>query len=438
MKLQRIVEVFKAGVYPQGSFGAKELQELAESYDANVHEAPLTVGHTSDYKDSKVPAFGWVKKVFTVGGVVKVVAEFTEELAHLIKTGHYKKVSVGLYKPDDPTNPTPGKWHLHHVAFLGAAPPAVKGLESIAFTEALVEMEEVEAVTSEMNTADTFESIQQSFATCLSEIEDALKNPDIDEIKCRDRINTSLSTAYADIAATTALHFAFLEKSESIMEKMKNKAAEMVERLLNHNTTKESDTMDEKALKAAQDALAEQQASLDRDKAQFAEQKRQEAEAKATAEAAAKKQHNEQVLAAFREDCVKANLPVNKMEEQGVFRLAAQMLDAGQVEFSETDKRPAFEVFRSLTTLFAPVATEPSKEAEFSTGAVEMADAAKALGLSPGTFIPVEGMKRVQFAQSYLKAHAKDIAGDTDAEKLAVVLTKVNLGEIALDETLLK
>ena len=46
----------------------------------------------------------------------------------MLAKGRFKKRSASFYPPEHPNNPTPGKWHLRHVAFLGAQPPAVKGL----------------------------------------------------------------------------------------------------------------------------------------------------------------------------------------------------------------------------------------------------------------------------------------------------------------------
>jgi hypothetical protein len=52
------------------------------------------------------------------------------------RAGRYKKVSASFYAPDAPTNPRPGVWSLRHVGFMGAQPPAVKGLGDACFGEA--------------------------------------------------------------------------------------------------------------------------------------------------------------------------------------------------------------------------------------------------------------------------------------------------------------
>jgi hypothetical protein len=52
-----------------------------------------------------------------------------------VKAGAYKKVSASFYPKDHPNNPTPGVYALRHVGFLGAQPPAVKGLKPTEFAE---------------------------------------------------------------------------------------------------------------------------------------------------------------------------------------------------------------------------------------------------------------------------------------------------------------
>lgn len=57
-----------------------------------------------------------------------------------VKNGNLIAKSASFYEPNSPNNPTPGKWHLRHIAALGEEPPAVKGLkplqEEFDFSEA--------------------------------------------------------------------------------------------------------------------------------------------------------------------------------------------------------------------------------------------------------------------------------------------------------------
>jgi len=91
-------------------------------FNAAAHEPPVCIGHPAD----NAPAFGWVEGLKKQGGLL--LAKFKQvqpEFAGMVKQGLFKKRSAAFY-PDG---------RLRHVAFLGAAPPAVKGLPDMAFSE---------------------------------------------------------------------------------------------------------------------------------------------------------------------------------------------------------------------------------------------------------------------------------------------------------------
>lgn len=115
----------------QVSLTAADLQDIATAYNPNVHEAPLTIGHPTH----DAPAYGWVKSLSFADGALNADCEQSVELGELVSKGHYKKVSASFYTPGAPGNPTPGKWALRHVGFLGAQPPGVKGLKAVSFAD---------------------------------------------------------------------------------------------------------------------------------------------------------------------------------------------------------------------------------------------------------------------------------------------------------------
>lgn len=128
------IEIFKGGrqTDSQGRDhdGDTIIESAVSSFNPSVHEPPLVIGHPID----NAPAFGWVEglKTAIVGGTKVLLAKFkqvTPELINLVKQGLYKKRSASFY-PDG---------SLRHVGFLGAAPPAVKGLANI-FSEGGGEM----------------------------------------------------------------------------------------------------------------------------------------------------------------------------------------------------------------------------------------------------------------------------------------------------------
>lgn len=114
------------------AFAETDLADIVASYDPALHEAPIVIGHPK--QDG--PAWGWIKSLSARDGTVyadprQVDATFSE----MVQQGRFKKVSAGLYHPDQKGNPTPGKYHLRHVGFLGAEPPAIKGLAAVEFSE---------------------------------------------------------------------------------------------------------------------------------------------------------------------------------------------------------------------------------------------------------------------------------------------------------------
>jgi hypothetical protein len=131
------LQIFKAGTHTAMngvalSFTEADLKATAAAYDPAKHEAPLVVGHPQH----DTPAYGWVGSLAFAGGAleatpVQVNADFSEQVAQ----GAYKKMSASFYAPDSPNNPVPNVYYLRHIGFLGAQPPAIKGLRSPSFAE---------------------------------------------------------------------------------------------------------------------------------------------------------------------------------------------------------------------------------------------------------------------------------------------------------------
>jgi len=124
------VPIFQGGIQTD-SRGRKHdgdalIDKAILKFNAARHEPPACIGHPEDNK----PAYGWVeglKKVAGKGGNL-LLAKFRQvepTFEGMVKAGRFKKRSAAFY-PDG---------SLRHVAFLGAAPPAVKGLPDMAFTE---------------------------------------------------------------------------------------------------------------------------------------------------------------------------------------------------------------------------------------------------------------------------------------------------------------
>lgn len=197
----KFFEVFKAGKYPQGEFNKNDVEEIAQNYDPKFCEAPITIDHVQSG-----PAFGWVDKVKSENGVLKVSFKDTpKSFQEDVNSGKYKKVSVELYKNLE------GKGrYLKAVSFLGAAIPQVKGLEPIQFKEAESEIFEFEAVVEEPEQTEEFSE---------KEIED-LKNQVVDlenqlaKFKEGNKKLETIKSLKEKISALTEEVATFKEKAE--------------------------------------------------------------------------------------------------------------------------------------------------------------------------------------------------------------------------------
>lgn len=122
------IEIFRGGRQVDSLGREHDGDELIEkavaNFDAAKHEPPVVIGHPAD----NAPAFGWVEglKQEVRDGVKVLLAKFSQvqpEFEEMVKRGLFKKRSAAFY-PDGT---------LRHVGFLGAAPPAVKGLTDLSF-----------------------------------------------------------------------------------------------------------------------------------------------------------------------------------------------------------------------------------------------------------------------------------------------------------------
>ena len=133
----RAIHIFRPGRHTsmQGAtidFGESDLIATANAYDPARHEAPLVIGHPR----ADAPAWGWVGGLTADGGgLFAAPRQLDPAFAEMVRAGRFKKVSASFYTPDSPHNPVPGVYYLRHVGFLGAQPPAVKGLAPVNFAE---------------------------------------------------------------------------------------------------------------------------------------------------------------------------------------------------------------------------------------------------------------------------------------------------------------
>lgn len=131
------IHIFKAGTHTSVAgdtiaFSESDVTASINAYDPAIHEAPLVIGHPT----LDAPAYGWVKSLAAADdGMIATPDQVNADFAEMHKQGAFKKVSASFYPPTSASNPVPGVWYLRHVGFLGAMPPAIKGLRNPEFAE---------------------------------------------------------------------------------------------------------------------------------------------------------------------------------------------------------------------------------------------------------------------------------------------------------------
>ncbi len=122
------VDICRVGTVADSSgttrdLSAEFLEAVIRNYRDDEHEAPIVIGHPNE----NAPAFGWVTELRLNGDRLEAhFSDTDDEFERLVEAGKYRKRSASFY-----LNPPA----LRHVGFLGAQPPAVKGLKNIQFAE---------------------------------------------------------------------------------------------------------------------------------------------------------------------------------------------------------------------------------------------------------------------------------------------------------------
>lgn len=327
-------EIFRIGTHTTAkgqtvTFAESDLADIASSYDPALHHAPIVIGHPK--QDG--PAYGWIKGIAIKDG--RIVAEpeqINTEFSEMVREGSFKKVSAGLYHPDEKSNPTPGKYHLRHVGFLGAEPPAIKGLKPIEFSEGELD---IELDFSEWRVSWGFENISRIFRAMrdfIIETKDVETADKIIPAWDLDQLSQSAADIRADARVEDATRTTF---SETKSEETTMTTAE--QRLA--------------ALDAREAALAQRETDITSRETTFSEEQ---------------KKQRDTADAAFVASVVEAGrLPVGLKETATA--LFSELEDSQTLTFSEGDQtvtKSAHAAFRDLLEKL-PVQV---KTGEFATG----------------------------------------------------------------------
>ena len=134
-QLKKSLQIFRTGKHTAmdgrvWEFTEADIDASIRAYDPALHEAPLVVGHPRH----DFPAYGWVRALKQAGAAIEAEPHQVQPaFAEMVNSGAFKKISASWYPPGHAQNPVPEVFYLKHVGFLGAAPPAVKGMRDANF-----------------------------------------------------------------------------------------------------------------------------------------------------------------------------------------------------------------------------------------------------------------------------------------------------------------
>jgi len=147
--LQDWIEVFKAGTHTdsagnEASFTRADLEQMA----ANVAGAgvPAVIGHP---ESDAAPAYAWAKpgdvKVTDDDRLFVKFSDINPDFQAGVDMGAWRERSIKIYR-----DKLRG-WVLAHVGFLGAAPPAIAGMQALAYSGQAPADAEVHTFSSSMD-----------------------------------------------------------------------------------------------------------------------------------------------------------------------------------------------------------------------------------------------------------------------------------------------
>ncbi|HEX9391485.1 MAG TPA: hypothetical protein VF928_09260 [Usitatibacteraceae bacterium] len=366
--------IFKAGKHPDTNgverfFSEQDLRNSAAAYDIKKHEAPLVIGHP----ETNAPAYGWAGRLsYAEDGLHVAPTQLDEGFEDLYIKGRYKKISASFYEPTSKNNPVPGVWYLRHVGFLGAQPPAVKGLKQSDFAdggEGVVTFADWDGVTI----AGLFRSIREWIISTsgIDKADQVIPSYQISSLEINaaaDNSDGDLGTSYSE---------------EQRMKTVEQREADVAAR--------------EAAIKTREDAVGPKEAS-------FAERETKVA-ARETAIAAKEKQVLADVNVAFCESLVKAGKLLPK-DKEGTMALLSGLSAEATVEFGEGDKKTK----KSPLEIYKAQLEASEKKVEFrelggsaGTGAGTVNFAAAA-----GVTVDADSLELHGKAQAYMAANKCD------------------------------
>ena len=262
------IHIFRPGTHTDASgqttsFSEEQIRAAADAYDPALHEAPIVVGHPAD----NAPAYGWIGRLaFSENGLEAEPQQVDADFESLVKAGRYKKVSASFYTPESPNNPIPGIYYLRHVGFLGAQPPAIKGLKPVSFNEQEKGVLEFSAPYDTLTIASVFRKLREFLIDKFSreEADEVIASWAIDELEQSARqeetTDASISPAFSEPNTPEST-----EDNGMTEEELAQKKAELADREASLATRETQFNERETAITASEAAIARQAISTELD-----------------------------------------------------------------------------------------------------------------------------------------------------------------------------
>ena len=198
------IEIFRTGTHTDSAgnefdIDAAFIERVIANFKPEIHEPPAVIGHPK----TNAPAYGWVCGLRRNNDLLEALfcnneATFEE----MVQSGRFKKRSPAFYM-DAETAPGGLVPQLQHVGFLGAKPPAVKGLRDIEFNEGdavtfeIATFSEGDAMDEEKVKSTVRDSIKEFFAGLFKKDDKSPAN--FSEAEFSERVEAAVKSATADI-----------------------------------------------------------------------------------------------------------------------------------------------------------------------------------------------------------------------------------------------
>lgn len=120
--------IFRAGNYPQGNYTKEDISKIVES--SKNDKLPVIFGHWSEYKvKTAIPSAGTFSDFAIEGDYITAEVNYNKIGETMVNNEAYTNFSIGFGENNK----------IHHLALLGAMPPAVKDLDNAIFSETIKE-----------------------------------------------------------------------------------------------------------------------------------------------------------------------------------------------------------------------------------------------------------------------------------------------------------